>query len=294
MEHLAQKWAAAVPHLPPASRRRGGGSPGAETRALAPCLQLYPFEAPSARAAGRGTTRTTRSDGHLRRVWRPAAFRVRYGWVPAEEAARAPYLPPPPPPCAAIAPTREPKPIREPIRVAPKTSPAQARRRGDARRARLLLRRARARGGFAGRLRRRARGAERGGGECGAASPFVGGRAGGFAGAARRASISARTSPGRRSSSARRRDRRGAGTSAASRREPRHRGASTRRAASTGTSPSAGSATAISATCAARWASTGNPGSRRGTTAKAALPRGSNRRSKGWRRREPRRPGPGE
>jgi hypothetical protein len=103
MEHLAQKWAAAVPHLPPASRgaEEGGIAREPETRALAPCLQLYPFEAPSAaEAAGAwnhahdGVTATDIFDA----CGRPAAFRVRYGWVPAEEAARAPYLPPPPPP----------------------------------------------------------------------------------------------------------------------------------------------------------------------------------------------------
>ena len=89
MQHLAVKWTAALPHLP------GGLDPRTAV------LQLYPFEAESAaQAAGvwngwhDGVTATDIFDA----LGRPAAFRVRYGWVPAAEAAERPHLAPPPPP----------------------------------------------------------------------------------------------------------------------------------------------------------------------------------------------------
>lgn len=89
MQHLATKWAAALPHLPP------GLDPKTSV------LQLYPFEATSAAEAtgawnGRheGVTATDIFDA----LGRPAAFRVRYGWVVEAEAAARPRLAPPPPP----------------------------------------------------------------------------------------------------------------------------------------------------------------------------------------------------
>ena len=91
MQHLATKWDKAVPHLPASA-----GEP--RSRAV---LQLYPFEAASAaeaagawNAAHEGVTATDIFDA----CGRPAAFRVRYGWVPPAEAATRPHLPPPPPP----------------------------------------------------------------------------------------------------------------------------------------------------------------------------------------------------
>ena len=94
MQHLATKWAAALPHLPI------GLNPKTAV------LQLYPFEVPSvvglslplhfrtqrknaAEATGvwngyhGGVTVTDIFDA----LGRPAAFRVRYGWVPPAEAA---------------------------------------------------------------------------------------------------------------------------------------------------------------------------------------------------------------
>jgi hypothetical protein len=83
MQHLATKWAAALPHLPI------GLDPATAV------LQLYPFEAPSAaeatgawNGAHDGVTAADVFDA----LGRPAAFRVRYGWVPAAEAAVRPHL----------------------------------------------------------------------------------------------------------------------------------------------------------------------------------------------------------
>lgn len=91
MQHLASKWDKAVPHLPASV-----GEP--RSRAV---LQLYPFEAACAaeaagawNAAHEGVTATDIFNA----CGRPAAFRVRYGWVPPAEAATRPHLPPPPPP----------------------------------------------------------------------------------------------------------------------------------------------------------------------------------------------------
>lgn len=78
MRHLAAKWAAALPHL--------HSSLDPKTSVL----QLYPFEASSAADAtgvwnGRhdGVTATDICDA----LGKPAAFMVRYGWVPAAQAA---------------------------------------------------------------------------------------------------------------------------------------------------------------------------------------------------------------
>ena len=89
MNHLKTKWAAATRHLP-------AGVNGKDA-----VLQLYPFEAASAtETVGAwndrhdGVTATDIFDA----CGRPAAFRVRYGWVPSAEAASRPHLAPPPPP----------------------------------------------------------------------------------------------------------------------------------------------------------------------------------------------------
>lgn len=88
MQHLITKWAAALPHLPAGLDK--------ETAVL----QLYPFEAASASDTKgawnhrhEGVTATDIFDA----IGRPAAFRVRYGWVPSEQAAVRPHLAPPPP-----------------------------------------------------------------------------------------------------------------------------------------------------------------------------------------------------
>jgi hypothetical protein len=78
MQHLATKWAAALPHLPI------GLDPATAV------LQLYPFEAPSA-AEATGVWNGYHGGGTATDIFdalgRPAAFRVRYGWVPTAEAA---------------------------------------------------------------------------------------------------------------------------------------------------------------------------------------------------------------
>ena len=132
MQHLAVKWAGAVARLPK------------PLRDAEPTLQLYPFGARPRRARRvERVARRRHRDGHLRRVRPPAMFRVRYGWVPGAEAAARPHLAPPPPRCtrtrcSAAAVARAAAGPREPLA-------AQARRRGDARRARLVLPRARER-----------------------------------------------------------------------------------------------------------------------------------------------------
>ena len=85
VQHLETKWAVARPHLP------AHLIPGTSV------LQLYPFEATSAGDARgawnvhhAGVTATDIFDA----LGRPAAFRLKYGWVPEAEAALKP-----PPPC---------------------------------------------------------------------------------------------------------------------------------------------------------------------------------------------------
>ena len=127
MQHLASKWDKAVPHLPASV-----GEP--RSRAV---LQLYPFEAACAseaagawNAAHEGVTATDIFNA----CGRPAAFRVRYGWVPprggGDETPPSPAAPPGAPAIRPIA-------IAIRIRVAAgEPEPAKARRRGDGRGAR--------------------------------------------------------------------------------------------------------------------------------------------------------------
>jgi hypothetical protein len=92
MQHLATKWAAALPHLPI----------GLDPKTAV--LQLYPFEAPSAAEATgvwNGYHDGLTAMDIFNALGRPAAFRVRYGWVPPAEAATHPHLPPPLPPAHA-------------------------------------------------------------------------------------------------------------------------------------------------------------------------------------------------
>ena len=136
MQHLAVKWAGAVARLPK------------PLRDAEPTLQLYPFESASA-AEAKGAWNASHDGATATDIFdacgRPAMFRVRYGWVPGAEAAAGRTSRRRRPRCtrtrcsaAAVARAAAAACPREPLA-------AQARRRGDARRARLVLPRARER-----------------------------------------------------------------------------------------------------------------------------------------------------